>query len=30
MLIRLFFAEKDCSPENFTFDGEKDRTLCFF
>lgn len=30
MFIRLFFAEKDCSPENFTFDGGKDRTLCFF
>lgn len=30
MSIRLFFAEKDCLPENFTFDGGKDRTLCFF
>lgn len=30
MNIRLYFAKEDCSPDDFTFDGEKGTTLCFF
>ena len=30
MDIRLYFAKEDCSPDDFTFDGKKGTTLCFF